>query len=122
MSVLILGGDNINPIKAVLNALGASKIKHWDARKNSICKKSLPLNIDCLVILTNFLNHNTMYKFKKEAKKRNIPFVCANRNESSVHEKFSKMFNIKNEIYKEGVMGIEIYAKDDLIKQDGCTC
>ena len=95
MSVLILGGDNIVPIKTVLSSLGVNKIKHWDARnKSSINRKNLPKDLDCLVMLTNFLNHNTMYKFKKEAKKRNIPFICANRNESSVFNEFSKKFSI----------------------------
>ena len=34
-----------------------------------------------------------MYKFKKEAKKKNIPFVCASRSESSIFNEFSKKFN-----------------------------
>ncbi len=33
MSVLVIGADEINPIKAVLNDLGADKVTHWDARK-----------------------------------------------------------------------------------------
>lgn len=95
MSVLVLGGDNILPIKVVLGNLGVDNIKHWDARKKgSVARKSLPKNLDCLVMLTNFLSHNTMYKFKKEAKKRNIPFICANRNENSVFDEFSKKFNL----------------------------
>lgn len=99
MSVLVLGGDNIAPIKAVLSNLGVGNIKHWDARnKSSINRKNLPHNLDCLVMLTNFLNHNTMYKFKKEAKKRNIPFVCANRNENSVIEEFGKKFDLKGAV------------------------
>ena len=99
MSVLVLGGDNIIPIKAVLGSFGVDKVKHWNARnKSSINRKNLPKNLDCLVMLTNFLNHNTMYKFKKEAKKRNIPFVCANRNESSVFEEFSKKFSFAGDV------------------------
>ena len=95
MSVLVLGGDSIVPIKEVLRNLGVVDIKHWDARnKSSINRRSLPKNLDCLVMLTSFLNHNTMRKFKKEAKKRDIPFICAKRNESSVYNEFSKKFPI----------------------------
>jgi hypothetical protein len=91
MSVLVIGGDNIVPIKSVLSSLGVLKILHWDGRnKNSVTKKKLPANIDCLVLLTNFLNHNAMYKFKNEAKKKNIPFICAKRNESAVFCEFCK--------------------------------
>ena len=93
MSVLVIGGDNIIPIKSVLSDLGALKIKHWDARnKSSINRKKLPGDIDCLVLLTNFLNHNSMYKFKNEAKKRKIPFICADRNENAVACAFCKKF------------------------------
>lgn len=94
MSVLVIGGDKITPIKDVLKEFGVDEIKHWDARnKSSINRKSLPKNIDCLLMLTNFLNHNTMYKFKKEAKKKNIPFICADRNKSAVFEEFNKKFH-----------------------------
>lgn len=92
MSVLIIGGDNISPIRSVLSNLGVIDINHWSARnKHSITRKKLP-SVDCLIMLTNFLNHNTMYKFKNEAKKRNIPFICATRNENSVNHEFCKKF------------------------------
>lgn len=32
MSVLVIGADEITPIRAVLHDLGAKKIEHWDAR------------------------------------------------------------------------------------------
>lgn len=92
MSVLIIGGDNISPIKSILSRLGATSISHWSARnKHSINRKKLP-SVDCLVMLTNFLNHNSMHKFKNEAKRRNIPFICAMRNENSILNEFNKKF------------------------------
>lgn len=54
MSVLIIGGDEITPIKAVLKGLGCEEITHWDGRKESVNHKELPQNIECLVMLTNF--------------------------------------------------------------------
>ena len=91
MSILVIGGDRISPIRKILTDMGATSIRHWDARKKrSITKKSLPDDLDCLVLLTNFLNHNAMYKFKNEAKRRKIPFVCADRNEHAVAEEFGK--------------------------------
>jgi len=97
MSVLIIGGDNISPIKSILNNFGVVSIDHWSARnKHSINRKKLP-SIDCLVMLTNFLNHNTMHKFKNEAKRRNIPFICASRNESSIINAFNKKFGGRDE-------------------------
>ena len=93
MSILVIGGDNISPIKKVLDELGASYIKHWKARnKSSITKKNIPHQTECLVLLTNFINHNTMYKFKNEAKRRGIPFICADRNIQAVQAAFIKKF------------------------------
>ena len=72
MSILVIGGDEITSIRAVLSNFGCKKVTHWDARKESINHKDIPQNTDCLVMLTNFLNHNTMKKFRNEAKKKEI--------------------------------------------------
>ncbi len=97
MSVLVIGGDKISHISNVLKDLGASTINHWDARKKSSApKKKVPLDTDCIVMLTSFLNHNTMLKYKNEAKKRNIPFVCAKRSVSCVYDEYIKVMGIDN--------------------------
>ena len=55
MSVLIIGGDQISQISSMLESLGAKTINHWDARKKSSApKKKVPLNTDCIVMLTSF--------------------------------------------------------------------
>ena len=72
MSVLIIGGDQISQISSMLESLGAKTINHWDARKKSSApKKKLPQDLNCIIMLTTFLNHNTMLKYKNLAKKRN---------------------------------------------------
>ena len=77
MSVLIIGGDQISQITSMLETLGAKTINHWDARKKSSApKKKVPLNTDCIVMLTSFLNHNTMLKYKSEAKKKYSIYLC----------------------------------------------
>ena len=97
MSILIIGGDNISHISSMLMGLGAKDINHWDARKKSSApKKKVPLKTDCIVMLTSFLNHNTMLKYKNEAKKKNIPFVCAKRSLSCVYEEYTKIMGIEN--------------------------
>lgn len=71
MSVLIIGGDKISHISNMLEDLGAKTINHWDARKKSSApKKKVPQDTDCIIMLTSFLNHNTMLKYKSEAKKK----------------------------------------------------
>lgn len=97
MSVLIIGGDKITQITQMLGKLGAKNINHWDARKKSSApKKKVPLDTDCIVMLTSFLNHNTMLKYKNEAKKKNIPFICAKRSVSCVYDEYVKIMGIKD--------------------------
>jgi hypothetical protein len=97
MSILIIGGDKISHISTMLESLGVTSINHWDARKKSSApKKKVPLHTDCIVMLTSFLNHNTMLKYKSEAKKKNIPFVCAKRSVSCVYEEYVKIMGIKD--------------------------
>lgn len=95
MSVLVIGGDEITSIKAVLKNLGCEDITHWDARKESINHKDIPQNIACLVMLTNFLNHNTMKKFRNEAKKKEIPVICTKRSVSCLYCEFMRTFSKK---------------------------
>ncbi|MDR1976359.1 MAG: DUF2325 domain-containing protein [Campylobacteraceae bacterium] len=98
MSVLVIGADEINPIRAVLNDLGADEVVHWDARKkSSVNRKIIPQNTQCIVMLTSFLNHNTMKLFKSEAKKRNIPVVCAKRSVSCVYSEYCKVFGLNKD-------------------------
>ena len=79
MSVLVIGADEITPIKAVLYDLGAKKVEHWDARnENRVNRKPIPQDTNCVVMLTSFLNHNTMKKIKGEAKKRSLPKMVSN--------------------------------------------
>lgn len=95
MSILLLGADEVSPIKRLLYGLGADTITHWDMRKkSSSCSKSIPQKTACLVMLTNYLNHNAMKKYKKEAKKMGIPIVCAKRNITSVEEEYQKKMGL----------------------------
>lgn len=95
MSVLIIGGDNVSKISDVLKHLGATKIKHWDARKKaSACRKVIPSDTNCVVMLTSFLNHNAMKHFKVEAKKRNLPVVCSKQSINCIYDEYVKIMNI----------------------------
>lgn len=84
MSYLLIGGDRIEPIRDVLVARGAEKIDHWDMRKTHAHKRGIPECTECVVMLTDFLNHNAMSHLKKEAKKAGIPVVCAKRSVACV--------------------------------------
>jgi len=91
MSLLILGGDRINPILTLLEGLGVTDIIHWTARnqKNGRKKaKRIPSKVDMVLMLTNFLNHNTMLYYKAEAKAKDLPIVYSTRNVDCVKSAF----------------------------------
>lgn len=97
MSILIIGGDKIDSIRTMLESLGAQRFYHWDGRKKSSApKKKIPNDTNLIVMLTSFLNHNTMHKYKNEAKKRNIPFVCTKRSVNCVYEECTKLLDGNN--------------------------
>ena len=97
MLVLIIGGDKVTNIKNTLKSLGATKIDHWDARKKaSTCKKIIPHDTQCVIMLTTFLNHNSMKHFKSEAKKRDLPLVCSKLSTSCVYQEYVRIMGIKD--------------------------
>ena len=79
MSVLIIGGDRIEPMKEVLREFGASRFTHWDARNPRVTRKKIPECTQCVVMMTDFLNHNAMNHFKREAKRLGIALFQAER-------------------------------------------
>ncbi len=93
MSILILGGDKIDPIRKILMELGISDIIHWTARnqKNGRKKdKVIPSKVNIVLMLTNFLNHNAMKHYRSEAKAKDLPIVYSTRNVECVKEAFIK--------------------------------
>ncbi len=94
MSVLVLGGDKIDPIRKVLMELGVLDIIHWTARnqKNGRKKdKVIPTKVSMVLMLTNFLNHNAMKHYRAEAKAKDLPIVYSTRNVECVKSEFLKV-------------------------------
>ena len=91
MSVLILGGDRIDPIRKILTELGVSDIIHWTARNQKSGRKKdkvIPTKVKMVLMLTNFLNHNAMKHYRAEAKSKDLPIVYSTRNVDCVKEAF----------------------------------
>ncbi len=77
MSALVVGGDRIDGIKNVLEKkLGVDTVLHSPGRKQKNLKNGIPQNIDLMVILIDYINHDLMKVYKNMAKKRKLPFIC----------------------------------------------
>ncbi len=118
MSILILGGDNIDPIRKVLMSLGVDNIVHWTARSQKRGRQKsrpLPPKVSMVVMLTNFLNHNAMKYYKAQAKKRGLPVVYAERHIECIKSEFIKTVNNldkDSEICKQCQNYLQCYQKE----------
>lgn len=89
--ILIIGGDKIDTIKDFLNEkTGESSVLHWDARNVRVTHRIIPKDTNHILLITDFLNHNTMYHFKKEAKRKNIPLVCSKRSINFIQQTYEQ--------------------------------
>jgi len=95
MSVLIIGADKVSRLETLLKSLGATKTTHWDSRRNSTSHKIIPVNTDVVIMLTDFLKHNSMSYFKKSAKKMDIPLLCVRRGSKSIADEFASFVTTK---------------------------
>ncbi|MBD3790762.1 MAG: DUF2325 domain-containing protein [Campylobacterales bacterium] len=107
MSVLILGGDKISPLETMLRDFGVERIIHWTARNQKRGRKQdkpIPVDVNVVVMLTNFLNHNAMKHYRAEAKSKDIPIVYSTRNVECLKQEFIGVLNRldrESEICKE---------------------
>jgi hypothetical protein len=120
MSILVIGGDKINPIKEMLLDMGAESILHWTARNQRKGRKKgtpIPPRINIIVMIVNFLNHNAMRHYRAEAKSKGIPVVYAARNIECIKSEFVKAVNtmdIDSEICKKCSEYSKCYQKEDI--------
>ncbi len=91
MSILVIGGDRVDNILAMLKDYGATNTTHWDSRRRSTSHKKIPSKTDAIIMLSDFLSHNSMYQFKRDAKELNIPLIYARRGVASVANEFEKL-------------------------------
>lgn len=84
MRILIVGGDNIEMINCHLCEKGFCIVKHISGRKNNHKSAEIPINIDIVLILVDYVNHKLSEHIKKEAKKLGIKTIYSKRAWSSV--------------------------------------
>jgi hypothetical protein len=85
-SLLIIGADHLGVIPDKLTTVGFDKVLHINGRKAQMVKKDIPVNISCILILTDFVNHNLSNVIKKQAKNQSIPIYYAKRSWCSINK------------------------------------
>ncbi|KAA9021589.1 DUF2325 domain-containing protein [Niallia endozanthoxylica] len=87
-SLLIIGGDDLGVIPDKLSSYGFDEILHTNGRKVKMVSKKIPEHINCILVLTDFVNHNLSTVIKKRAKTKSIPIFYAKRSWSSIQQAF----------------------------------
>jgi hypothetical protein len=84
MSALIIGADRLGNIPDLLKERGIEIHHHWDGRKKGMRRMSVPSNVDMVIVLYDFIEHQFMENIKQQAKRKNIPCVYSRRTVSDL--------------------------------------
>ncbi|MEM5767324.1 MAG: DUF2325 domain-containing protein [Bacillota bacterium] len=87
MSVTVVGGDNLGGIAKNLYALGVTELIHISGRKAAAKKVKFSSSTAFVLVLTDYVNHNTAQNVKTVAKAQMIPVIYAKRSWRFVEEK-----------------------------------
>lgn len=91
-SLLIVGGDNIESLKEKLSDLGFDEVIHVSGRKTNMVRAGIPVHIDLVLVLTDFINHNLSAIIKKKANEQSVPICFARRSWSSIYKEVENQF------------------------------
>lgn len=90
MSALVIGADYLGNIEKKLFAIGVTELIHIDGRKMANQNKiNIPKKTQFVLVLTDYINHNTAKMVKTIAKAQDIPLIFAKRSWGSVVEKLT---------------------------------
>ncbi|AVX19661.1 MULTISPECIES: DUF2325 domain-containing protein [Carboxydocella] len=79
MTVLLVGADQLGNIPKELKQYGCKEIIHWSGRKAKTRKKSIPANVEIVLVFYDFVSHGLMDVIKEQAKRRQLPIVFSRR-------------------------------------------
>jgi len=88
MSIVVIGADYLGTIEKNLYSLGIKELKHIDGRRVANQNKiSIPKKTDFVLVLTDYVNHNTAKMVKTIAKLQEVPLIFSKRSWGAVEEK-----------------------------------
>ena len=79
MTALIVGGDTLGNIPDVLIDKGIKEYIHWPGRKKGMRNKKIPENIDMIIVLYDYIEHNLSKIVKNYSKSMDIPCIYSKR-------------------------------------------
>ena len=79
--VIIIGADRLGNIESLLKERGFSDFKHITGRHPK-AQKNDPVSTagaQLMILFTDFVGHNVMRNFRKQAREQQIPFIACKR-------------------------------------------
>lgn len=88
MSVLIIGGDHLGNIPSLLKTKGATEIKHVTGRNKRHSALAISSQIDVVLVLIDYVNHDLAQRIKEQAKERGVKVLFSRRAWSDIAKRF----------------------------------
>ncbi len=91
MSLMIVGADHLGNIKDNLKSIGVNDITHLSGRNKGVFQNfKLPVSIDAILVLTDYIHHTAMHVVKREAKEKNKDVIYARRSWACIYKKLEQ--------------------------------
>ncbi len=91
MSLMIIGADNLGNIKNNVKDIGFTDVRHLSGRDKGVFRNfQVPVGIDMILVLTDYIHHTAMKSVKREAKEKNIDIVYARRSWAAIYKKLDE--------------------------------
>jgi hypothetical protein len=87
MRALIIGGDYVEQIADELSSYGYSRVEHWNGRKQGDTRRSIPSNVDLVLVLTDYTSHPLLKHLKQETQRLGVAVVYSRRSLVEVRQK-----------------------------------
>lgn len=91
MSLMIIGADNLGSIEDNIKDIGFTDVKHLSGRSKSTFRNfQLPVDIDMILVLTDYIHHSAMKSVKREAKEKDVDVIYARRSWAAIYKKLEE--------------------------------
>ncbi|MGO4888221.1 DUF2325 domain-containing protein [Anaerobacillus sp. MEB173] len=84
-SLLIVGADHLGNITNRLQSCGFEHICHLKGRKCQEVRREIPEDVEHILVLTDYVNHNLSKVIKQKAKEKSVPIYFAKRSWCSIY-------------------------------------
>ena len=92
MRALIVGGDYIEQIAEELSSYGYTKVEHWNGRKQGDTRRSIPSNVELVLVLTDYTSHPLLKHLKQETQRAGVSVLYSRRSLVEVRQKLEAMY------------------------------